>query len=44
VGDGLWRSAGAGYESEGRRFESCRARYIKSPFAGTLAEAKVPNV
>ena len=26
MGDGLWRSAGAGYESEGRRFESCRAR------------------
>jgi hypothetical protein len=25
VGDGPWRSAGAGYESEGRRFESCRA-------------------
>ena len=26
VGGGSWRSAGAGYESEGRRFESCRAR------------------
>src|SRR5215203_2352147 len=28
------------YESEGRRFESCRARYIKCCFAGVLAWAK----
>src|SRR5215204_6060488 len=28
------------YESEGRRFESCRARYIKCRFAGILASAK----
>src|SRR5918999_6330725 len=27
VGGGPRRSAGAGYESEGRRFESCRARH-----------------
>jgi len=34
----------ARYESEGRRFESSRARYINPPFSGALAEAKVPNV
>jgi hypothetical protein len=28
------------YESEGRRFESCRARYIKCRFAGILGKAK----
>jgi hypothetical protein len=28
------------YESEGRRFESYRARYIKYRFAGILASAK----
>ena len=32
------------YESEGRRFESCRARYIKPRFAGILAKIKRLNV
>jgi hypothetical protein len=32
------------YESEGRRFESCRARYIKARFAGLLPKAKTLTV
>jgi hypothetical protein len=32
------------YESEGRRFESCRARYRNPCFAGLLASAKELNV
>jgi hypothetical protein len=32
------------YESEGRRFESCRAHSIKCRFAGLLDKVKRPNV